>query len=164
VKPVRLGSIIESLLYLFRTKAKNRSIHIRSEIRQDPEIYAIEGELRQVVANLLNNSLDAISGGGTIFVRVSASRSWNDTTRRGARVTIADSGCGINREHRAMLFEPFFTANKNVGTGLGLWISKAIVERHGGRVRFKSRTNPGQSGTVFTIFLPSDAIPSPVET
>ncbi len=160
VKPLRLGGIIESLVFLFQTKANNKSIQIRSEVRQDPEINAIESELRQVVANLLNNSVDAISPGGTICVRVSAARSWDDTSRCGARITVADSGRGINPEHRAKLFEPFFTANKDVGTGLGLWISKAIVERHGGRLRFKSRTNPGQSGTVFTIFLPSGATPA----
>lgn len=163
VKPLRLGSIIQSLVFVFQAKAKNKSIHIQSEVREDPQINGIESELRQVIANLLNNSVDAIAGGGTIRVRVSAGRSWGGTSRQGARVTVADSGSGIDRKHRAKLFEPFFTVNKDVGTGLGLWISKGIVERHRGHLRFKSWTRPGQSGTAFTIFLPNDAIPSPVE-
>jgi len=164
VKPLRLGSIIESLVFVFQTKAKNKSILIRSEVRQDPEINAIESELRHAIANLLNNSVDAIFGGGTIRVRVSAGRSWDGTSRRGVRVTVADTGIGINQEHRAKLFEPFFTANKEVGTGLGLWISREIVERHRGYLRFKSRTSPGHSGTAFTIFLPSNSIPRSVES
>lgn len=164
VKPLRLGSIIEPLVFVFQTKAKNKSIHIRSEVRQDPEINAIESELRHAIANLLNNSVDAIFSGGTICVRVSAGRAWDGTSRCGVRVTVADTGRGINREHRAKLFEPFFTADKDVGTGLGLWISKEIVERHRGYLRFKSWTNPGRSGTVFTIFLPSDSLPRSVES
>jgi PAS domain S-box-containing protein len=164
VKPLRLGGIIESLVFVFQTKARGKSIQIRSEARQDPEINAIESELRQVIANLLNNSLDASSGGGTIRIRVSSGRSWDGTSRRGARITVADSGRGINREDRAKLFEPFFTANKDVGTGLGLWVTRGIVSRHGGTIRFRSSTRPGQSGTVFTVFLPADAIPGPAES
>jgi signal transduction histidine kinase len=59
--------------------------------------------------------------------------------------------------HRSRIFEPFFTTKKEVGTGLGLWVSKGIVERHGGNIRLRSRTIPGRSGTVFSIFLPSKA-------
>jgi PAS domain S-box-containing protein len=163
-KPLRLGAIVESLVSVFTTKARNRSIEIRSEIRQDPEICAIESEIRQVIANLLNNSLDASFGDGTICVRVSAGRSWDTAAGRGVRLTVADSGRGIAREHWPKLFEPFFSANKEVGTGLGLWVSKGIVERHGGRLRFKSRTGPGHSGTVFTVFLPAGVVPRPAQS
>jgi PAS domain S-box-containing protein len=155
-RALRIGSIVESLVFVFTPKARNRSVAIKSEIRQDPEIYAIEGEIRQLVANLLSNSIDAIVGGGTIRVRVAAGRAWDQASLTGVRLTIADSGRGIAPEHRPKLFEPFFTANKDVGTGLGLWISKGIVERHGGNIRFKTRIIPGRSGTLFTVFLPSD--------
>jgi PAS domain S-box-containing protein len=163
-KLLRIGSIIESLVAVFTPKARNRLIEIRLEIRQDPEIYAIEGEIRQVVANLLSNSVDAISGGGTIRVRVSAGSAWDQASRSGVRLTIADSGCGIAPEHRPKLFDPFFTANKDVGTGLGLWVSKGIVERHGGSIRFKSRNIAGNSGAVFTVFLPTDSAPRLMES
>jgi signal transduction histidine kinase len=147
---------------VFSQKARNRSVEINLEIRQDPEIYAIEGEIRQVVANLLNNSIDAIVGSGTIRIRIASGRTWDQPSSPGVRLTIADSGRGIPQEHRPKLFEPFFTANKDVGTGLGLWISKGIVERHEGKLRFKSRATPGESGTVFTIFLPSGVKPRPL--
>jgi PAS domain S-box-containing protein len=158
-KRLKIANIIESLVIAFTPKARNRSIEIKLEIRQDPEIYAIESEIRQLVANLLNNSIDAIVGSGTIRVRVSAGRAWDQASQGGVRLTIADSGRGIAPEHRPKLFEPFFTTNKDVGTGLGLWISKGIVERHWGNIRFKTRITPGTSGTVFTVHLPSDAKP-----
>jgi signal transduction histidine kinase len=88
---------------------------------------------------------------------VSLAREFSHAARTGARVTIADSGPGIDSLHRSRIFEPFFTTKKEVGTGLGLWVSKGIVERHGGTIRLRSRTTPGCSGTVFSIFLPADA-------
>ncbi|HXS75325.1 MAG TPA: PAS domain S-box protein [Terracidiphilus sp.] len=163
-KPLRLGNIMESLVAVFARKARNRSALIQLEIRSDPEICAIEGEIRQLAANLLNNSIDAIFRGGTIRVRVAEARTWNNASSRGVRLTIADTGTGIAPEHGARLFEPFFTINKDVGTGLGLWVSKGIAERHGGSIRFKSRTIPGASGTVFTVFLPKDSIPRPMDS
>lgn len=161
---LRIGSIVASLVSVFTSKARNRFVEIEAEILQDPEIYAIESEIRQLVANLLNNSIEAIARGGTIRVRVTAGRSWDQASLRGVRLTIADSGRGIAPEHRSKLFQPFFTVNKEVGTGLGLWVSKGIVERHGGDIRFKTRVIPGKSGTTFTVFLPSDATPRPIES
>ncbi|WP_109488471.1 PAS domain-containing sensor histidine kinase [Occallatibacter savannae] len=163
-KPLRIGNIVEPLVTAFASKARNRSIDLRVEIRSDPTILAIEGEIRQVIANLLSNSIDAIFGGGTIRVRVSAGHAWDETSRSGVRMTIADSGSGIAPEHRSKLFEPFFTTNKDVGTGLGLWIAKGIVERHNGTLRFKSSRVPGKSGTAFTVFLPGDVKPKLVES
>lgn len=160
---LKIGGVVDSLVAVFKPKARNKSIQITAEIRQDPEIRAIEGEIRQVLANLISNSIDAISGGGTIRVRVSATRAWDQTSLCGVRLTIADSGRGIAPENRQKLFEPFFTANKEVGTGLGLWITKGIIERHNGNIRFRSRTTQGRSGTVFAVFLPSDSVPRTAE-
>jgi signal transduction histidine kinase len=70
-----------------------------------------------------------------------------------AQVTIADRGAGISTEVRAQVFEPFFTTKKDVGTGLGLWISKEIIQNHGGGIRFRSSSRPGRSGTVFVVKL-----------
>ncbi len=156
---MRVGAIVEGLITIFASKAKRSSIEIKLETRQDPEILAIEGEIRQVVANLLNNSIDAIAGGGTIRIRVSAHHKWDRKSWDGVRVTIADSGHGIAPEDCTKLFEPFFTARKQVGTGLGLWISDGIVRRHNGSIRFKSCTISGKSGTTFSVSLPSDAAP-----
>jgi len=156
-KPLKIRNVVESLIAAFASKSRKKSIDLKLEIRQEPEISAIEGEIRQVVANLLSNSIDATSAGGTIRVRISAGRAWDETLVRGVRLTIADSGRGIAPEDRPKVFEPFFTTNKDLGNGLGLWIAKEIIERHGGTLRFKSQARPGKSGTAFTVFLPSDS-------
>ncbi|HJT00463.1 MAG TPA: PAS domain S-box protein [Terriglobales bacterium] len=154
---VRVGPIISQLRTVFSPKTTNKRIDLQMEVDQDPEIVAVPGELRQLFANLLSNSIEAVPVDGTIRVRVSLAREFNHAARTGARVTIADSGPGIDSLHRSRIFEPFFTTKKEVGTGLGLWVSKGIVDRHGGTIRLRSRTTPGCSGTVFSIFLPADA-------
>jgi len=72
----------------------------------------------------------------------------------GVRITVADTGSGIPLENRKHLFEPFYTTKKDVGTGLGLWITRGIVEKHGGMIHFRSKTRAGMSGTAFSLFLP----------
>ncbi len=69
------------------------------------------------------------------------------------RIAVADTGLGIAPEHLGSIFEPFFTTKKDTGTGLGLWVSRELVEKHGGRLRVRSRNLP-KCGTVFSIFLP----------
>ncbi len=155
---VRVGSIISQLRTVFSPKTTNKRIDLQIEVDEDPEIVAVPGELRQLFANLLSNSIDAVPIDGTIRVRVSQAREFNHAGRPGARITIADSGPGIDPLHRSRIFEPFFTTKKEVGTGLGLWVSRGIVERHGGNIRLRSRTTPGRSGTVFSVFLPADTV------
>jgi signal transduction histidine kinase len=114
----------------------------------------VPGELRQLTANLLSNSIDAVGAGGRIRIRVSAATARNGRQSPGVRLTIADSGPGIPSVVRSKLFEPFFTTKRDVGTGLGLWVCKNIVEKHHGSIRVKSSTTPGSSWTVFSVFLP----------
>ena len=149
---VRAGEILKPLISVLGMRARNRGIEIRPEIRQDPEIYAVAGEIRQLIANLLSNSIDAVDSGGLIRIRIDANRLKGPT---GIRITIADSGRGIPPSARSKLFEPFFTTKKDVGTGLGLWVCTNIVQRHHGSIRVKSSTTPGRSWTVFSVFLPT---------
>jgi len=86
---------------------------------------------------------------GKIQFRVS--RSIGSNGSRLVRLTIADTGSGIPREWLKMIFEPFFTTKETVGNGLGLWVSKTIVQKHGGTIRVRSSQG---RGTVFQIFLP----------
>jgi PAS domain S-box-containing protein len=151
---VRVGEMLDPLISVFGTRARNKRIEIRTEIRQDPQLYAIAGEIRQLIANLLSNSIDAVSSGGLVRIRVDATR-FKGQDSLGTRITVADSGYGIPSSLRTKLFEPFFTTKKDVGTGLGLWVCKNIVERHHGSIRMKSSTTPGRSWTVFSVFLPS---------
>jgi PAS domain S-box-containing protein len=154
-KAIRIGPMLDQLISVFAARRRNKAIDIRREIRDHPEIYAVADEIRQLITNLLSNAIDAVPRGGQIRMRVSAAREWNGNGRSGVRLTVADSGPGIPKAVRSELFEPFFTTKKEVGTGLGLWLCKGIVERHHGSIRVKSRSEPGNSWTVFSAFLPS---------
>jgi signal transduction histidine kinase len=70
------------------------------------------------------------------------------------RITVADNGTGIKRSDRERLFQPFFTTKKDVGTGLGLWVCKEIVDRYEGRITLRSNATPGRSWTAISVFLP----------
>jgi PAS domain S-box-containing protein len=159
---VQVGSLLNPLIGVFAPRARNKGVEICPEILSDPEINAVPGEIRQVLANLLGNSIDAVKSGGRIRIRVSGGMARNGHATRGVRVTVADSGSGIPAAVREHIFEPFFTTKKDVGTGLGLWVCKNIVDRHHGSIHLRSSTVPGKSGTVISIFLPSldqDAVP-----
>lgn len=156
---ISIGSLLDPLISVFAGRARNKAIDIRSEINAHPEICAVAGEMRQLITNLLNNSIDAVPRRGRIRIRISAARDWSAEARSGVRLTIADSGTGIPRAVRERLFEPFFTTKKEVGTGLGLWVCKGIVERHRGSIRWKSSTARNRSWTVFSVFLPSEQNP-----
>jgi PAS domain S-box-containing protein len=156
---VQVGSIVSSLLNLFSSRVKNKGITVNPEILGDPAIYVVPGEIRQLIANLISNSIDAVERGGHIRVRVSTAKSWDKDRTTGVRLTIADNGAGISQQTRTQLFQPFVTTKKDVGTGLGLWVCKSIVEKHHGSINVKSSTQPGNSWTVFSVFLPTTAQP-----
>jgi PAS domain S-box-containing protein len=151
---VRVGEMLNPIISLLGRRALNKGIEIRTEIRQDPEIHAVAGEIRQLIANLLNNSIDAVDSGGLIRIRIDAN-GLNGQHPSGIRITVADSGRGIPTSDRSKLFEPFFTTKKDIGTGLGLWVCTNIVDRHHGSIRVKSSAAPGRGWTVFSVFLPS---------
>ena len=106
-------------------------------------------------SNLISNAIDAMTGSGCISVRIKNSREWKDGHLGGVGVTVVDSGTGISSASRKKLFEPFYTTKKDVGTGLGLWLSKEIVYKHGGSISVRSSIQPGRSGTIFSVFIPA---------
>jgi two-component system, NtrC family, sensor kinase len=111
------------------------------------------GELRQVFSNLVVNAIDALSmRGDRLLLRVKERK--NGKGAYGVSVVIADNGPGIARDSLSHLFEPFFTTKGDKGTGIGLWVSRGIIAKHGGTIRVKSRTNRGKPGTVFSVFIP----------
>ena len=156
--PTQLGVIAGNLISVFMPKARNKQVEIRLEIRSDPKVNAVRSELRQLIANLLGNSIDAVPRNGSILLRISSSVRWKNNVRQpGARLTLADSGPGIPAAQRARIFEPFFTTKQDVGTGLGLWICKNIVEQHWGSLRLRTCTEPGRSWTAFSVFIPLES-------
>jgi PAS domain S-box-containing protein len=151
MQPVDLPSVVESVLRIYANRIKNKQITIEREFGECPAIQGLTGELTQVVSNLIANATDAVSTGGTIRVKLEC---LEDAGDKMVQVTIADDGPGIAPQHRESIFEPFFTTKKDVGTGLGLWVTKEIVDRHGGRIEVDSGNGNGASGSVFSVLLP----------
>jgi PAS domain S-box-containing protein len=154
--PVRLKitKALDDLLLLYEKRFESRNIKLERQYDGEIEITALGGEVRQAFSNLITNAVDAMPGGGKLVVRVSKSHEWNNSRVPGVRITILDTGSGIDPRHRNNLFQPFFTTKADVGTGLGLWITKSIIEKHAGAIHVRSKTGPDAHGTVFSIFLP----------
>ena len=110
------------------------------------EIAAMDGELRQVFSNFVLNSLHAITENGKVTLRASVSRDPLHGNRR-IRITVSDNGSGIAEATLPQIFEPFFTTKGAVGNGLGLWVSKQIIDKHGGSLRVRSCTRGAHRGT-----------------
>ena len=110
-----------------------------------------------MLSNLLLNAADATQAGGTVCARVCRAHEWSGKHRYGVRVTVADNGSGIPLENLPRVFEPFFTTKGTEGSGMGLSLVRDVVGRHDGLLRVRSTTRPGRSGTVFMVFLPTQA-------
>ena len=148
---VALREVVEGVLKLFAKRLQEKEIVINTQFRANVEIRALGGEIRQVFANLLSNSLDATPSGGRIELRVAQICGKDGSPK--ARFSIADTGAGIPADRLEKIFEPFFTTKEMVGTGLGLWVSKQILDKHRASIRVNSK--PGK-GTVFSIVFPLD--------
>lgn len=130
---------------------------MRLRLQPTPPAFLFEGELRQVLNNLVRNAHDAMSGGGVLHLRLRPATSLR-TGAAGLRLTIADTGTGFLPSMRKHLYEPFHTSKEATGTGLGLWITKGIVDKHGGTIALRSSlaspSRPTRHGTVFALWLP----------
>jgi PAS domain S-box-containing protein len=149
--------VTQEVFDFYSFRANNASIALHVDIRTNQKAFGNAGELRQVLSNLLANSLDACQDGDAVCVRVHASSSPGNPGLQGVRITVADNGCGISGENLKRIFEPFFTTKKDTGTGLGLWVSRELMEKHGGRLIVRSNTKGPRVGTVFSLFLPGSA-------
>lgn len=143
------------IVELYRVRAAAREIAVHTEVPEDLLVQGYEGEVRQVLANIIGNSYDAIrSSDGRICIRA------KQLIRKGhgkfVQFTVTDNGTGIKREFRSKIFEPFFTTKVDVGTGLGLWVTKTIVEKRGGTIRVRSHFGGGRTYTVISFSIPSE--------
>jgi signal transduction histidine kinase len=149
---VELQPLIESVLRLYSNKLSSKNIRVEQDFSQCPPMLGVPGELKQVISNLVSNAVDAVSSNGSIRLRTQGVENHN-----GGRIqlVIEDDGPGIAPENRARIFEPFFTTKKEIGTGLGLWVTKEIIERHGGTITVSSPNGNGPTpGATFVIDLP----------
>jgi PAS domain S-box-containing protein len=150
----KVSDLLESAVTIYEMRLKSAGIEVRRDYRDSAPIQCFGSELRQVFANLVGNSFDATRGGGILRVRTRDQVNWR-TGESGVRVSIADTGQGMSPATRKRLFEPFFTTKGDSGTGLGLWISREILNKHRAVLHLKSRQSPPPTGTVFSIWLPS---------
>jgi PAS domain S-box-containing protein len=160
--PLNVAATLDDVLLLYMRQLHDKHIHIDKMYNPNVEIQGFAGELRQLFSNLILNALDALDDGGHLTLHVARGREWSsgaatETHRTGARVTIADNGSGIQPNDLTRIFEPFYSTKGDAGTGLGLWLSHGIVQKHQGSIRVRSRTAAGSRGTVFSVFLPDTA-------
>jgi signal transduction histidine kinase len=148
-EPTDIAELVDSSLALFRAKIRNSEIEVDCELLPAFAVCS-PGEMRQAVINLLANAIDAMPRGGHLSVRVRQRRLGNGVPC--VQITIADTGSGIPEDVRSSLFKQFFTTKGSRGTGLGLWLTKDIVAKNNGSIRYKTSTNT-PTGTVFSIFL-----------
>jgi PAS domain S-box-containing protein len=153
-KPAKIVREVSSF-YAARAATLGVTFHVNAAT--DREVLGAAGELRQILSNLLANSLDACGKGARIRIETHSAVDPRNPSNPGVRITIADTGTGIAPEHLQSVFEPFFTTKTDTGTGLGLWVSRELVEKHGGSLRVRSRNIHPRCGTVFSIFLPQQA-------
>jgi PAS domain S-box-containing protein len=151
---VNLADVLQSVLVLFAPQIRKAHIDVEQRFEAAPLVRGFPGELRQVFSNLVGNALDAMPNGGKLILHLRESSLASDPARRGARITILDTGVGIPAGVRKNLFAPFFTTKGEKGTGLGLWVSRGLIEKHEGTIHLASRMRAGKNGTAFSVFLP----------
>jgi signal transduction histidine kinase len=155
---VTAEELIESVLSLFQGRIVNSNVRLEKRYRSKVGVRCFEGEIRQVISNIVGNALDAMHAHGGRLILRSRVGSDHRSGRSGLIITIADTGPGMPPTVAEQVFQPFFTTKGFIGTGLGLWISRDIVDRHSGRIWLRTSQRNGCAGTVIAIFLPFDAV------
>ena len=158
VNPTRVtaAELVGAVVRLYTGRLANSNIKVEARYSTDTHILCFENDIRQVLNNLIANAIDAMRMGGRLLVR--AHEKTDEAGRQGVRITVADTGHGMSEETLRRVFEPFYTTKDLNGTGLGLWISAGIVERHQGRLTVRSSEHPVHHGTVFALFLPCEEV------
>jgi signal transduction histidine kinase len=147
--------LLESVVALYQGRLINANITLAFDHQGAAPVTCYEGDIRQVLNNLVGNAIEAMRSGGRLVIRTRNANCWR-TGRPGVRITIADTGSGMPPEVVTHIFEAFYTTKGLSGTGLGLWISHGIVEKHTGVLSVRSSIRSSQSGTVFSLFLPRE--------
>jgi signal transduction histidine kinase len=148
----RLAEIMDDVLFLYARRLESRGVKVRKEFSDLGEMYGMVGEIRQAISNLVANALDAMSAsGGILHMRLR--RTMHARIKPALQVTVADTGIGIPAESQKRIFQPFYTTKPATGTGLGLWLTKSIVENHRGTIRVRS-SDRARTGSIFLLNIP----------
>ncbi len=153
-KDTKLSETLDSVLALFRGRLQSSGIEVDIRVENESPVECMPGEMQQIFANLVANAVEAMPDGGRLNIRIRPSVDWRNRTTEGMRVTVCDSGDGMDRATMKRVFEPFFTTKTETGTGLGMWVVVQLLERHHGQVRLWSSKRPGSTGTTFSVFMP----------
>ncbi len=145
-----VSALLDNVVSLYRPLLDQRNLRLDRDYTGSCRVFGSSSEIRQVLANLLRNAIEAVEPGGVIQLRV------RSTPSGMRRILVADNGRGISPQTRTRLFQPFVTSKGTAGNGLGLWVSRGIIAKHGGRIHVKTCDIPGRSGTVFAVTLPAD--------
>jgi signal transduction histidine kinase len=151
---VDISQVLAEVISLYERKLHFKKINLRPDFGNGIKVAGFAGEIRQIFANLIANAIDALSEQGCLTIRASKSWARDGIDRPGVRVTFMDNGSGVSPENRKNIFQPFFTTKKDVGTGLGLWLTLGLVTKHRGSLQVRSSVRPGQTWTAFSVFLP----------
>jgi PAS domain S-box-containing protein len=157
-KFVRSDELLHGVIAAYQARIMNGGVRVEERLRAQEPLYCFDGEIRQALNSLIGNAIDAMrTEGGRLLVRSREGTGWR-SGHRCLILTIADTGHGISPENRDRIFEPFFTTKGIGGTGLGLWVTQEIAERHQGWLRVRSAEAKGRSGAVFNLVLPFDGV------
>ena len=155
---VNLHELIDSLLLLMRPRLSEIGVTTTIDVPTDLTVDAFPAELRQVFTNLITNAAEAAGKNGRVSITGKASMTRMGES--GAILEVKDNGPGIPADVQARLFEPFFSTKGEKGTGLGLWVSRGIIQKHGGTIRIESNTDAATHGTSLIVSLPPRPSPS----
>jgi PAS domain S-box-containing protein len=150
---IDMPTLVDSVLKLTSSKLQAKGISIAREFAPCQPVKGLPGELKQAISNLVSNAAEAVERNGAIRVQLGSIEAADGTF---VQIRVEDSGPGIAPELRGRIFEPFFTTKDDVGTGLGLWVTKEIIDRHKGTLEILSAGSDGLGGAVFNILLPCD--------
>jgi len=151
LEQAEVRGLLDSAVVLFRAKLRNQSILASVACDKNVQVVCTLGEIRQVLVNLIANAVDVMPTGGKLLLR-GVKSPHPKTSAPGVRISVVDHGTGISRATLRRMFEPFFTTKGDTGTGLGLWLTKDIIERHQGLIQVRNHCHP--RGAVFSIWLP----------
>lgn len=155
-----LHDLIESVLTVYRPTLVSAGIRVETQFNDLQKIAVSRGEMIQVFSNLIANASDAMRHGGTLHI---STRNLKRATGDGIQTIIRDAGTGIKQEFLDKIFEPFFSTKGNLGTGIGLWVAKQLVDKRGGQIAVATNTEVGHSGTTVTVFLPFCSTPQDID-
>jgi signal transduction histidine kinase len=153
---VAIIDVVEDILRVYAEKIRYKQITVERRYEFNETIQGNPGAIRQVFANIILNALESVPfHTGKLVIHTSACCRTQGSSITGVQIVFADNGPGIPEQYKTRVFEPLFSTKGGKGSGLGLWVAARLVRKQGGHLRMHSRSESGNSGSSFAVFLPS---------